>query len=360
MGLQIGKAGLSPADRIDFFKTLSGWLNAGEGRMSVAEAVSNTCDAFSHDEYVTLRPKMESIKREVKGAQMPFYEAMTMSGLGFKGQEISIIEAAEKSNQLRQAVPSLVKAMEIQYNGRREMQMKLLGPLIIGVMLILMSLGVLYFMLPLVVAPVIDRNPKALEKFPFILRWYWYASVWLRANTWVPVAMVVVPLVMFFARNSALLRPTFQRVMMGWSVSRRMILGFNAVIVVYFMPALVRSGLPTYRVLQYLADCIANPTLSNAFRIASQEHEGGIRMSQALESIPFRASFVNAVAAGEATGAIADRVEDLQGPYSVELERQIKAVVATLKFIIMGILLPFFIVSTYTALVGPIFALMEY
>ncbi|MFZ2586548.1 MAG: type II secretion system F family protein [Alphaproteobacteria bacterium] len=360
MGLQIGKSGLSNSDRIDFFKTLAGWLNAGEGRTSVSEAVANTCDAFAHDEYITLRPKMEMIKREVQGAQTQFYEALNMAGLGFKSQEISIIEAAEKSNQLRYAVPSLVKAMEIQYNGQSEMRMKLMGPLIIGVMLIIMSMGVLYFMLPLVVQPVVDRNPGAIDKFPFILRYYWYASVWMRANPWMPVMVILIPLTIYFARNSAFLKPIMQRIIMGWSVSRKLVLGFNSVIVVYFMPALVRSGLPTYRVLQYLADCINNPTLSNMFRIAAQEHEEGIRMSQALENIPFRASFVNAISAGESTGAIADRVEDLQAPYGVELERNIKSVVGTLKFIVMGILLPFFIVSTYTALVGPIFALMEY
>ena len=360
MGLQIGKASLSNSDRIDFFKTFSGWLNSGGGRMSVSEAISNTCDAFSHDEYVSLRPRMDMIKREVQAGQTPMYEALRMSALGFRPQELSIVEAAERSSQLRQAVPSLVKAMEIQMNGQREMKMKLMGPLIIGVMLIIMSMGVLYFMLPLVVSPVVDRNPKAIDKFPAILRYYWFASVWLRANPWFPVSVVLVPLTIYLCRNTALLKPTMQRFLMGWSVSRRLILGFNSVIVVFFMPALVRSGLPTYRVLQYLADCINNPTLSNAFRMASQEHEEGIRMSQALEAIPFRASFVNAVAAGESTGAIADRVEDLQEPYSIELERNIRAVVATIKFIVMGILLPFFIVSTYTALVGPIFALMEY
>lgn len=360
MSIQIGRSSLSNADRIDFFKTLSGWLNAGNGRMSVSESVANTCDAFSHDEYATLRPRMEMIKREVQGGQMQFFEALRVAQMGFQAQELSIIEAAEKSNQLRQAVPALVRAMEIQHNGRREMKMKLIGPCVIGVMLILMSLGVLLFMLPLVVQPVIERNSKALEKFPFILRWYWYASVWLRANPMVPVMVILAPVALFLVRNTAPIKPYYEKFLLGWSVSRKMILGFNSVIVVYFMPALVRSGLPTYRVLQYLAECVSNPTLANAFRIAAQEHENGIRMSQALELIPFRASFVNAVAAGESTGAIADRVQDLQDPYSIELERNIKTVVATLKFIVMAILLPFFIVSTYTALVGPIFALMEY
>jgi type II secretory pathway component PulF len=360
MGLQIGKAGLSAADRIDFFKTLSGWLNSGGGRMSVAEAVTNTCDAFSHDEYISLRPKMDAIKREVQGAQIQMYEALRMSGLGFQPQELSIIEAAEKSSQLRQAIPSLVKALEIQHNGQRQMKSQLMGPLVIGVMLIMMSMGVIYFMLPMVIQPVIDRNPNALAKFPSILKYYWYTSVWLRGNPWFPTSLVVVPLIIYFARNTPLLKPTMQRIMLGWGVSRKLILGFNGVVTVFFMPALLRSGLPTYRVLQYVADCVKNPTISNIFRIASQEHEEGMRMSQALETVPFRASFVNAIRAGESTGAIADRVEDLQEPYTIELERNIKNVVATLKFLVMGILLPFFIVSTYTALVGPIFALMEY
>lgn len=360
MGIQFGKSGLSNQDRIDFFKTLSGWLNAGGGRMSVAESVANTCDAYSHDEYVSLRPRMEMVKREVQEGQTTLYEALRMSQLQFRPQELSIIEAAERSNQLRQAVPALVKAMEIQHNGRREMMMKLVGPLIIGLMLITMTLGVLIFMLPLVVQPVIDRNTKALEKFPFILRWYWYASVWLRSNPFIPIIIVMIPVVLFFLRKTVFLKPYYEKLLLGWSVSRRIILGFNSVIVVYFMPALLRSGLPTYRVLLYLAECVSNPTLANTFRIAAQDHETGMRMSQALGSLPFRTSFVNAISAGEVTGAIADRVDDLQSPYSIELERNIKAVVGTLKFIVMALLLPFFIVSTYTALVGPIFALMEY
>lgn len=360
MSIKIGRTGLSNADRIDFFKTFSGWMNSGGGRMAVSEAISNTCDAYSHDEYASLRPQMDFIRREVQGAQTQLHEALRAANLGFRPQEMSIIEAAEKSSQLRQAVPALVKAMEIQYNGKRELITKLAGPCVIAVMLIFLSLGVLVFMLPLVVQPVIDRNTKALEKFPFILRWYWYASVWLRAHAWMTTFICLSPFILFFARNTPLLKRPYERMLLRWSVSRKIILGFNSVIVVYFMPALVRSGLPTYRVLQYLAECIGNPTLSTTFRMAAQDHENGIRLSQALGPVPFRSSFVNAVSAGEATGAIADRVEDLQAPYSIELERTIKTVVGTLKFIVMAVLLPFFIVSTYTALVGPIFALMEY
>jgi type II secretory pathway component PulF len=161
-------------------------------------------------------------------------------------------------------------------------------------------------------------------------------------------------------RNTSALRPTYQKFLLNWAVSRKLILGFNSVVVVFFMPALVRSGLPTHQVCRNLADCVSNATISQLFRIAAQDHENGMRLSKALEIIPFRASFANAVAAGEATGAIADRVQDLQEPYSLEMQRQISTVVGTLKFIVMTVLLPFFIVSTYTALVGPIFALMEY
>jgi type II secretory pathway component PulF len=75
---------------------------------------------------------------------------------------------------------------------------------------------------------------------------------------------------------------------------------------------------------------------------------------------PFRSSFKNAILAGEVTGTVPERVADLQEPYKIELERNIKQVAGTLKFIVMAVLLPFFILSTYTSLVGPIFALMEY
>lgn len=118
--------------------------------------------------------------------------------------------------------------------------------------------------------------------------------------------------------------------------------------------------MPTYKVLYSLADCLSNRTLAAQIRIAGSEHENGMRMYHAMQSLPFKASLTNAVAAGEQTGAIADRVSELQEPYKVDLERLLKTVAGALKFLVMAFLLPLFIVSAYTALVGPIFALMEY
>ncbi|MBI1308536.1 MAG: hypothetical protein GC129_01580 [Proteobacteria bacterium] len=360
MGLQIGKSSLSTSDRIDFFKTLAGWLNAGAGQMSLAEAVRNTCAAFSHDEYASLGPQMDLVQREVEAGQTPFYQAISQARLGFKSQELAVVEAAERSNQLRQAVPALVSAMEVQYQGRRELWMKLAGPLGIGIMLIILSLGVLIIMLPLVIQPVLDRKPESYNSFPFILQWFWVASVWLRSHPFQPIVVLVLATTLFFCRNTYALRPYWLKFTLWWGVSRKLIVGFNAMVVVYFLPALVRSGMPTYQVLEQLSGCVTNPVLASLLLAAAEDHRNGLRMSYAVSAIPFRASFVNAIQAGENTGAIAERVEDLQTPYKLELERYIRQVTSTIKFIVMAVLLPFFILATYTSLVGPIFALMEY
>lgn len=360
MGLQIGKASLAVSDRVDFFKTLAGWLNSGGGRMSLGEAVANTTSGFSHEEYATLAPAMQMIEREVAGGQTPLFQALAMADVGFKAQELAVVEAAEKSNQLRQALPALVSALEVQHQGRRDLFAKLAGPALIGVMLIALSVGVLVWMLPLVISPVLDRNPAALHKFVFILRWNWYLSVWLRENPFIPLGLLSALVAVLLLRNTPFLRPWWLRFTLWWGVSRKLILGFNAMVVVYFLPALVRSGMPTYQVLEQLAYCVNNPLLRSMLLAASEDHNAGMRMSQSVEPMPFKASFVNAIVAGEATGAIADRVEDLQVPYRLELERYIRQVTSTLKFMVMAILLPVFIISTYTALVGPIFALMEY
>lgn len=360
MGLQFGKASLSTADRIDFFKTLAGWLNAGAGQTSLAEAVRNTCGAFSHDEFATLAPQMDMIQREVESGQNTLYQALALANVGFKRQELAVIEAAERSSQLRQAVPALVSALEVQHQGRRELWTKLAGPLFIGVMLIGLSLGVLIIMLPLVIQPVLDRKPEAFNSFPFILQWFWLASVWLRTYPYIPIALVAVLVIGFFLRNSSMVRPYWLKFQLWFSISRKMILGFNAMLVVYFLPALVRSGMPTYQVLEQLANCVNNPVLRSLMLAAAEDHRNGLRMSVAVSALPFRASFVNAIEAGEATGAIAERVEDLQTPYRIELERLIRQVTSAIKFVVMAVLLPFFILSTYTSLVGPIFALMEY
>ena len=360
MGIQFGKTSLTVSDRIDFFKTLSGWLNSGAGRMSVGEAVANTTHGFSQEEYAPLAPQMHHIEREVAQGQTSLYQALAAANIGFRMQELAIIEAAEKGNQLRQALPSLVMAMEVETSGRRDLMMKMMGPAIIGVMLIMLSFGVLVFMLPMVIQPVLDRNPEALFSFPFILRWFWYVSVWLRTYPFIPIGLVS-GLVGFLAlRNLPGLQPYWLRFTMWWNVTRKLIIGFNAMVIVFFLPALLRSGMPGYQALEQLAFCIKNPLLRSILLAAAEDHRNGLRMSQAVENMPFKASFFNAIVAGEATGAIADRVEDLQQPYRIELERYIRQVANTLKFLVMAVLLPLFIVSTYTSLVGPIFALMEY
>lgn len=360
MGLQFGKSSLTVADRVDFFKTLSGWLNAGSGRMSVSEAVGNTTAGFSQEEYATLAPQMQAIDREVANGQTTLYQALAMSNLGFKLQELAIIEAAEKGNQLRQALPALVSALEVESAGRRDLMMKMMGPMIIGVMLIGMSLGVLIIMLPMVIQPVLDRKPEAIMSFPFILRWFWYTSVFLRTYPTPFIIGLVTLVTVLLLRKTPLVQPYWLRFTMSWSVTRKLIIGFNAMLVVYFLPALARSGMPTYMVLEQLAYCVNNPLLRSILLASAEDHRNGLRMSQAVEGIPFKASFFNAISAGEATGAIADRVEDLQMPYKIELERYIRQVASTLKFLVMTILLPLFIICTYSSLVGPIFALMEY
>ncbi len=360
MGLEIGKTSLSVADRIDFLKTMAGWLNSGAGQMSLAESVRNTTSGFSQEEYASLAPKMAIISDEVSSGQTSLHEALSLSALGFRPQELSVIEAAERSNQLRFALPSLVTAMETESNGRRELVSKLSGPMIMGVMLLLLTVGVLTIMLPMVMGPVLDRNPESLETFPFIIVWFWYVSLWLRSNYIILLLAVAALIVLFFFRNIPSLQPRWLRFLITWSVSRKLVLGFNSMVVVYFLPSLVRSGMPTYQVLEQLAGCVKNPLIGGMLMAASEDHRGGMRLSQACSILPFKASFMNALEAGEATGLIAERVSDLQEPYRLDLERYIKQVASTVKVIVMAGLLPLFIVATYTSLVAPIFALMEY
>lgn len=360
MAIQIGITSLAPGDRVEFFRTLAGWLSSGNGQMPLSEAVSNTCDAFAHDKYKTLKPKMDNINQAVHGGQVTLAAALAQARLGFTAQELAIIRAAEQSSQLRAAVPALADALDMQHKGRKNLMMQLSMPLAVGLMLIVMTLGVLIFMLPMVIGPVLKRRPEALEEFPAIIQGYWHASVWLNEYYMVPSVLLVGLALTVVFRNNSLVRPYVQKFNMWFTPVRRLIISFNSVLVVYFMPALVRSGMPLPRVLFTLADCIANPQITAQLKVAAEDHERGIRLGSALATLPFRASFVNAVIAGEQTGAIAERVDDLKEPYKIELERQIRQFVGTIKFLVMAVLLPFFIVSTYTALVGPIFGLLEY
>jgi type II secretory pathway component PulF len=360
MGLEFGISTLPTTDRIEFFRTLGSWLTSGGGTMPVNEAIRNTCEAFSRDEYKSLAGRMARMTAEYESGQIPFYESLRRSQLGFTKQELSVLEAAERSNQLRLAVPSMVDAMIMRQDATRVLSRRLAMPLIGGFMLILMSLGVALFMLPMVLGPVIQRKPEALDNFPQIIQGYWAFSVWLRANWIVPLAFSVFPLVVFLTRKTPFMRNMIEKFIWGFTPTKRISIAFNGVMAVYFMPALVRSGMPAHDVLRAIAGALDNQIVAGAFRIAANEHEQGLRLGDALARVPLRASFRNAVEAGEKTGKIAERVEDLKIPYTTEYERVTRKAIAALNMIVMALLMPMFIMSMYTSLVAPIFALMEF
>ncbi len=360
MGLEIGRTSLTLDDRIEFFRSLSSWLQSGGGSMPVHEALKNTCESFSRDEYKTLKPKFDKIYNEFHSGQSTVTAGLRSSQLGFMRQELSIMEAAEKANQLRLAVPALVEALEMRAKATKSLKGKLTMPLVGGFMLILMSVGVLVFMMPTVMEPVLSRDPDKVEAFPSVIRYYWYLSVWIRANPYLVTSFFAAPVIFVLFRNVPFIKPYFEKAMMGFGPSRKIIIAFNSVLVAYFMPALVRAGMPLPEVLKAVSDLLDNTRIKAVFSRAATEHEQGYRLGEVLEGVPFKGAFRSAVEAGEKTGKIAERVEDLKIPFLNDYERIVKKSVGALMMIVMGLLMPMFLMSMYTTLVTPMIALMEY
>ena len=358
--IEIAPPALSLPQRIEFFRTLGSWLNSGGGTMSIAESVKFTCETFGRDEYRHFANRMDRIVREVQSGQTPFYKAINVAMLGFTEQEISIIEAAEQSNQLRVAVPSLVEAMTTRSSAQKSLASKLAMPLIGGIMLIFMSIMVMTVMMPTVLGPVLKRRADALDDMPFIIAWFWDASQWLQV-WWLhlTITLIVFILILVF-RNHPVLKPHTEDLFMKLKPYKRLVIAFNATLVVYFMPALLRSGMSPHAVLRTLSSSIGNLQIKGSLRVAASEHESGAQLGDALKVLPFKSSFRSAVEAGEKTGKVAERVEDLKIPYSDDLDRVIRQTVLSLTFIVMALLLPFFLISMYITLTVPIFALMEY
>lgn len=328
--------------------------------MPVNEAIKNTCEAFSRDEYRSLSNRMGRIVSDYESGQTPLYEALRRGRLGFTEQELSVVESAERSNQLRAAIPELVEALEMRQTSTRVLYRQMAMPVVGGFMLIVMSLGVAMFMLPMVLGPVLQRQPDALEGFPAIVQGYWYFSVWIQDNWLIPVVLLLIPPFLFLFRNSRAIKPFVEGVIWRIAPLRRIAIAFNGVLIVYLMPALVRSGMPLYDVFRAVARSLENQRISSAFQIAANEHEAGMRVGDALVRVPLKGSFRSALEAGEKTGQIAERIEDLKMPYSTEYDRIMRRAVATLMVVVMAGLLPLFIISMYTSLVAPIFALMEF
>ena len=200
--------------------------------MPVNESLRNTCDAFSRDEYKTLANKMGRIVAEYESGQTLMTEALRQANIGFTDQELAVLEAAERSNQLRVAVPELVEALEMRLKSTRALYRQLAMPVVGGFMLIVMSLGVAMFMLPMVLGPVLDRKPDALETFPTIVRWYWAFSVWMQDYWVVPLVLLAIPPALFIFRNASFMKPIVESIIWKFGVLKRISISFNGVLVV--------------------------------------------------------------------------------------------------------------------------------
>src|SRR5690606_10019339 len=138
---------------------------------------------------------------------------------------------------------------------------------------------------------VIQRNPDALAKFPLVVQMFWAFSQWLQDAWPIVIALFSIPPILFFARNTKFDKGIVEKLMWSFAPTKRISLAFNGVMVVYYMPALVRSGLPMHDVLRFIAGSIENSLISSAFRVAANEHEAGVRLSDALSRVPLRGSF---------------------------------------------------------------------
>lgn len=132
MGLEVGIKALKLEDRIDFFQTMATWLASAGGTVSVNDAVRNTCDAFSQDEYKSLMGRMKRIIEEYDSGQVTFHEALRSASLGFTNQELAVVAAAERSNQLKLALPALVDAMKMRNDSIRDLKKQLTMPVVGG------------------------------------------------------------------------------------------------------------------------------------------------------------------------------------------------------------------------------------
>jgi type II secretory pathway component PulF len=360
MGIEVGKLKFTFQDKIDFLRTFSSWLSSGGGSMSIADCIKNTCDSFSTDEFRLMAPAMKKIFEDYRMGTARFSEGLRNANIGFTQQEIVVLLTAEESNQLRKVVESMVDAMKMQQEAKKQLSGSLRGPMISGIMLIMMTLGVAYFMLPIVLGPTVEKDPTVLQDFPAIITYFWYFSEFLNANPLTPFFIFMAPFIYFILHLAGPAKRPTEKFLMWWGVTRKIIVAYNGLLLVYFMPALVRSGMPLYNVLKALAEMINNTEIKYALLIAAKDNEAGVPLSECMSKLPLRVSFKNAVAAGEKTGAIAERIEDLKVPYTAEYERLVTGFVATIKFLVMAILLPMFIISMYTSLVAPIFALLEF
>jgi len=246
----------------------------------------------------------------------------------------STVSAGEQSGHLDIVLDRLADYTE----GRQELRQRINNAMVYPIALVVMSIGIISFMLASVVPRIVSIFDNTSGELPALTRMMITSSDFLR-DQWIFILLFLAAATygIWHLLQKENVRRKFHRFILRVPIAGRLTRGVNTARFTRTLSILAGSGVPILEALKISAAVIENLPMREAVDAASLRVREGASISQSLgASKLFPPMMIHLIASGEAGG----KLEEMLTRTANYQEREVDGLIATL----LGILQPLLIV----------------
>ncbi len=323
---------LSNKERLLFTKYLSVLLKAG---LPIDEAIRILCEQAKGSMKVILKNLQEYIQRgETLADGLHYYKYI------FGIVYINLIRAGELSGSLQQNLDHLVEQMQKEYDLKQKVRGSMFYPAIIIVGSILISIGIIVFVLP----NLIDIFSSLKIELPLTTRiLLWVANLTTTHGFAVALGFLGFICFVFFIRRVSFLKPFFHTTLLYIPLLGNITQKVNLARITRLMGTMLEGGLTIDEVVPIVQQVIKNVCYQKIFAQVYIQLQQGEAMSMVFEGkpklIPLMA--LRIIHVGELTGSLPDMLLYLADFYEKEVDeitRNLATLLEPMLLIFVGVL----------------------
>lgn len=332
--------------QITFYRQLSALLKAGLSLTQALASLAKTHENFFQRVLFTLRMHVE--------VGNSFYSSLQQFPEYFDNFTCQLIYIAENTGNLDNVLEHIANHFEKQKNLSETLQQALLYPSIVFVIAILITLGMLIFVIPQFKKIYAEFNAP----LPTLTLWVIYLSTQMQKNIWVLLLPIIfLPILKFYYQRSLVLQLKFQKQCYSLPILNNLLpIHFSAKFA-HALAMMISSGIAISDGLTLLQKIyklqLAKDTIKNLQTKVAQGYSLHIAMGNSYLFTPLMLQMVKV---GEESGMLDRMLQHVAKLHDGELNhfaKQITQLLEPLIIIILGVLIGSLVISMYL----PIFKL---
>lgn len=329
---RLGKITIS--DKVFLTKYLALMLKVGTDLLSAINILIADFD----------KPAMKDFLLEVRenlGRGEPFYSAFARHGDIFSPTFVNLVKAAESSGNLEKTFEDLSNSLEKD----SELQSRIKAALIYPIILLIVSTGILTFLVTFALPKVANVFSQSGINPPFFSAIVFAVGLFVGGHI-----LIIIPGLVFlvvggtlFVRKTSVGKRAFEKTLSHLPVIKDIVVELAVQRMAATMSSLMRAGLPVVETITIAAETVGSRDFKAALlRIAHDGLEKGLTIGEAFrreEIFPKMVS--NLVAISEKAGHLDEVLGTLSEFYAANVDSSVKALVSLLEplmLLTMGLL----------------------